>query len=120
MSTKIQITKLQQEGGQICKVWADNTDFKMGEVTAAKFTAACDGLRDAHNEVETKKLELTALINERESQANAVRDLIVRARSGFKSVYGLDSTQYQQAGGTRKSDRKRPVRRSIVELKKAA
>ena len=120
MSTKVQITRLQQEGAKIRKVWTDNTDFKMGEVTATKFTTACDVLRDAHNEVEAKKLELTALINERESQANAVRELIVRARSGFKSVYGTDSTQYEQAGGTRKSDRKRPVRKAPFEVKKAA
>lgn len=120
MSTKAEITKLQQDGTQIRKVWTDNSDYKMGEVTLAKFITACDALRDAHNEVEAKKLELTALINEREAQATAVGDLIVRARSGFKSVYGLDSTQYQQAGGTRKSDRKRPVRRSLTELKKAA
>ena len=44
----------------------------------------------------------------------------MRARSGFKSAYGLDSTQYEQAGGTRKSERKRPVRRAQSELKKAA
>jgi hypothetical protein len=120
MSTKAQITRLQQEGANICKVWTDNTDFKMGEVTVAKFTAACESLRDAQEAVEAKKLELTALINEREAQAGAVSELIVRARSGFKSVYGLDSTQYQQAGGTRKSDRKRPVRKAALEVKKAA
>lgn len=120
MITKSEITKLQQNGTKVCKVWTDNSDYKMGEVTLTKFTAACDTLRDAHNEVEAKKLELTALVNEREAQAKAVKDLLVRARSGFKSVYGLDSTQYEQAGGTRKSDRKRPVRRSRGELKKAA
>ena len=56
----------------------------------------------------------------RRYQASGVGELIVRARSGFKSVYGPDSTQYQQAGGTRKSDRKRPVRRAQTELKSAA
>ena len=120
MSTKLQITRLQAEGAKISKVWTDNADFKMGDVTAAKFTSACDALRDSHNEVEAKKLELTALVNERESAANTVRDLAVRARSGFKSVYGTDSTQYEQAGGTRKSDRKRPVRKAPFEVKKAA
>ena len=120
MITKTQIAKLQQEGSNICKVWTDNADFKMGEVTLAKFTSACNGLSDSHNAVEAKKLELTALINEREAQANVVQELTVRARSGFKSVYGLDSTQYEQAGGTRKSDRKRHVRRAQSELKKAA
>ena len=120
MSTKAQIVKLQQDATQISKVWTDNSDFKMGEVTLTKFTGACDALREAHTEVEAKKLELTALINEREAQASAVQELIVRARSGFKSVYGPDSTQYQQAGGTRKSDRKRPVRTAQTELKRAA
>ena len=120
MSTKSQISTVLQDGTNICKVWTDNADFKMGDVTLAKFTSACDQLRDAHNAVEAKKLELTGLINERETQADTVRELVVRARSGFKSVYGPDSTQYEQAGGTRKSERKRPVRRSPPDAKKAA
>ena len=120
MITKTQIAKLQQDGGNICKVWTGNADFKMGDVTLVKFNSACDQLREAHDDVVAKKLELTALINDRQTLATTVRELIVRARSGFKSVYGLDSTQYQQAGGTRKSDRKRPVRKAKLEVKKAA
>ena len=76
--------------------------------------------RTAHRTFAVALARAAGLFNEREAQANAVSELIVRARSGFKSVYGLDSTQYEQAGGTRKSDRKRPVRRSPLELKKAA
>jgi hypothetical protein len=92
----------------------------MGDVTLPKFTAACEQLRETNNAVESKKLELTGLINDREAQADSVRELVVRARSGFKSVYGPDSTQYEQAGGTRKSERKRPVRRAQSDARKAA
>ncbi|HWT01590.1 MAG TPA: hypothetical protein VN256_15190 [Pyrinomonadaceae bacterium] len=35
-------------------------------------------------------------------------NIIARARSGFRATYGPDSTQYEQAGGTRSSERKRP------------
>jgi hypothetical protein len=39
-------------------------------------------------------------------------DLISRARSGFRAAFGPDSTQYQQAGGTRRSKRK-PAKRKV-------
>jgi len=37
--------------------------------------------------------------------------LVTRARSGIRSVFGPDSTQYEQAGGTRTSERKTPTRK---------
>ena len=39
-------------------------------------------------------------------------DLVQRARAGFKAVYGPDSTQYEQAGGTRRSERASGLHRS--------
>jgi hypothetical protein len=45
---------------------------------------------------------------------------VTRARSGFRAVYGPDSTQYEQAGGTRSSERKKPVRKAVEPVKKAA
>jgi len=42
-------------------------------------------------------------------------------RKGVLAFFGPDSTQYAQAGGTRASERKKPVRSSEpVELPKAA
>ena len=40
-----------------------------------------------------------------------MRDLNERALDGVASKYGKNSNEYEQAGGTRKSERKRPVRK---------
>ena len=41
-----------------------------------------------------------------------IRDLSERMLAGVASKYGKDSNQYEMAGGTRKSERKRPVRKA--------
>jgi hypothetical protein len=41
----------------------------------------------------------------------ALRDLSERMMAGVASKYGKDSSQYEMAGGVRKSERKRPARK---------
>ena len=60
--------------------------------------------------------ELTGLINDRDSQGVGLNELVTRVRSGFRAVYGPDSTQYEQAGGTRLSERKKPSRKPKAEM----
>jgi hypothetical protein len=50
---------------------------------------------------------LTALVNELGDMTTETANIVTRARSGFRAIYGPDSTQYEQAGGTRSSDRRR-------------
>ena len=45
-----------------------------------------------------------------------LRDLNDRVLAGVAARYGRDSSAYEQAGGTRKSERKRPVRKQKVPL----
>jgi hypothetical protein len=88
-------------------------------LTLANFKAKCDGLQSSKDEVEAKRTELTAVINDRDSLATELKELCTRARSGFRATYGPDSTEYEQAGGKRASERKRPVRQR-GSLNKAA
>ena len=37
--------------------------------------------------------------------------LTTRARSGIRGFFGPDSDEYEQAGGTRTSERKKPTRK---------
>jgi hypothetical protein len=104
----------------IVNVWSTNSDFKLGEITLPKFKEASANLQEADSTVEAKRTELTALIIDRDSQAAALNEWVSRARSGFRAVYGPDSTQYQQAGGTRASERRKPVRRGSAPEQKAA
>ena len=47
--------------------------------------------------------------NELEALEKALGDKNVRMLAATKAQYGPDSTEYEQVGGTRRSDRKRPT-----------
>lgn len=112
MSTKRSAVDVLANSAQIATVWGDNQDFKLGALTLTDFQEVSDELRNLHQTVEAKRTELIGLISTRDDKANAVNDLVTRARSGFRATYGADSIQYEQAGGTRQSERKRPARKA--------
>ena len=96
---------------QIIRVWTDNDKFTMADVTLKNFKDLVADLRSSRDETEATKTQLTGLVNATNQKADAASGVVVRARSGFGSFFGRDSTQYEQAGGKRLSDRKRPVRK---------
>lgn len=59
--------------------------------------------------VETQLLDLR---NKRDALNLGMWDKVKRIRSGVKSIYGDDSSQFEMVGGTRLSDRKTPTRRA--------
>lgn len=97
---------------QIARVWTDNPTFALGDLTLAQFQTMITDLRSRRSETEDMRTRLTACINETNTQALAVSEAVTRARSGFRAFFGPDSTQYEQAGGTRRSERKRPTRKA--------
>jgi hypothetical protein len=112
MASKISADIVITQGNKIAKVWQDNPEFTMKDVTQEQFKSGLVGLESKDREIEAKRFELTGLINEREDQARILNEWITRARGGFRSFFGPNSNQYEQAGGTRSSERKRPTRRS--------
>jgi hypothetical protein len=96
---------------KIVNVWSENSTFSMGEVTAATFKEKITAVTEADLAVEAERQKLTALINARDAEIASLNQLVTRARSGMRSVFGPDSTQYEQAGGTRASERKSPLRK---------
>jgi hypothetical protein len=97
---------------KIVNVWTENPTFSMGEVTATTFRDKMTMLMDADLAVEAERQRLTALINTRDAEIASLNQMVTRARSGIRSVFGPDSTQYEQAGGTRASERKTPTRKA--------
>ncbi len=51
-------------------------------------------------------------LNELVSKEKALRALSERSLKGVGVRFGFDSNEYEMAGGTRKSERKRPVRKT--------
>ncbi len=50
-------------------------------------------------------------VNAREAARRDLRTVVKRVRALVKGTYGEDSTEYELVGGTRTSERKKPVRR---------
>jgi hypothetical protein len=61
---------------------------------------------DSHNQLLS---DLDQSQNELEVMEKALGEKNVRMLAATKAQYGPDRTEYEQVGGTRKSDRKRPV-----------
>jgi hypothetical protein len=114
MSTKYPADKILPEAAKIIDTWTANPDFKLGTLTLGDFTKKRDEAASANAVVETKRTDLSGLMNARDDKLGALHELNVRAHAGFKATYGADSSQYEQAGGTRTSERKPPTRKAKV------
>jgi hypothetical protein len=91
---------------KIVRVWEANPTFSLGEVTQAAFRAKLEGLRVLRGQTEEARRQLTNLSNRTGAAADELNALYTRALSGVRAVFGPDSTQYEEAGGTRASDRR--------------
>jgi hypothetical protein len=107
---------------KIIDTWKANTSFNLGSrLTLESFTQDRDQLTALDTAIESRRIELQGLINERNDLSKVLRGQITRARSGFRAVYGPDSTQYDQAGATRASERKaRAPRKAVLAAAKGA
>ena len=65
--------------------------------------------RDRASDLRT---QLTAAVNEANAAAKALEQKTMRARRGVGAAFGLNSTEYEQAGGTRTEDRARPTHKA--------
>ncbi|MCA1593968.1 MAG: hypothetical protein LC754_15215 [Acidobacteria bacterium] len=92
---------------KIVRVWEANPTFTLGEVTLAKFKAGLDDLRDSRTQTEEARRRVTELVNATNGKTEDVSGITTRALSGIRAVYGPDSSQYEEAGGTRSSERKK-------------
>ena len=113
MKTQIAPEGVIKNLDQLISVWTANDTFTMGtEVTLKKLKdtrAELDGCVKKFKELNREITETTDL---RDDCAALGNQLVVRTRKAVVGFFGLDSTQYSQAGGTRLSDRKRPVRKA--------
>jgi hypothetical protein len=111
MATKYPFDTVLPESEQIARVWAENPTFALGEVTLDSLQSKIKDAQEKRRQVETLRTQLTALTNDLNVQVSELAGITTRARSGFRAFYGPDSTQYEQAGGTRASERKRPSKK---------
>ena len=97
---------------QLIRVWTANPTLSVGDVTLPMFQTKVTTFRTTRAHTEDLRTQLTQSVNDGNAQADEILDLTVRGRGGAKAQFGRDSTQYEQLGGTRSSDRKPPKRKS--------
>ena len=111
MPTKVNPDKVKTDAETILRVWKDNTEFKLKDVTLETFDTDTSRLIKLLNDIAVKEQEMTPLRNERDDLALKLNEVCTRARSGIKGFFGPNSSQYEQVGGTRAVERKKPQRK---------
>ena len=116
MSANYSVNGIITASRKVIMTWADAAAFKFGQApddehTLASFTVAHDELEATVKTIATKETELKGLRSVRKDQAAAQRARLLRARQAIRVHFGADSAQYEQAGGTRASERKSGLHR---------
>ena len=99
---------------RIVRVWEANPTFSLGDLTLETFKAELETLRTQREQLEEARRQVTGLVNSTNEKGNKVNKNTTRALSGIRAVFGPDSTQYDEAGGTRSSE----IRRTRKSSKK--
>lgn len=111
MAKKVRIKKTLDEALSVKAVWEKIPDFKIGTISLDDFIAANGAAETVHKDHAAKGAELADAKADRDEKMRELDDLITRFKSGVRSLYGPDSVQYEQAGGTRSSLRRSPARK---------
>jgi len=80
------------------------------KITAEIFETAVNDLTEELDAYNGELAQLDERSNRLDANEQDLADLSQRVVAAVKGQYGPDSNEYEQVGGTRRSDRKRPVR----------
>lgn len=76
------------------------------------YTASVTSARQALDTYNSLLSQVDEAYNTLLAQEKSLRDMSERMLAGVAANFGKNSNQYEMAGGVRKSERKRPVRKS--------
>ncbi|HEY3403248.1 MAG TPA: hypothetical protein VGK59_07665 [Ohtaekwangia sp.] len=83
-------------------------------LTALNYEAAITDLRTKLNEYNTALSQVDALHNAMKESEKSLSELSERMLIGVAAKYGKNSSEYEKAGGVRKSERRKPVKKKAV------
>jgi hypothetical protein len=110
MSNNKSDNNLVTEAQCVLHFWEQHPELKLKDSTCAAFKLLQEAFRTTGDEVVAQENRLRLVLAERDAQSAEVKDVVTRLRSAVRGFYGPDSSEYHEVGGTRQSDRKRPVR----------
>jgi len=95
---------------RIAAVKSIDKAFDLGNgLTAATYEVAITNVKNAMDDYNTTLSTVDDKLNFLKEKETALRDWNERILVGVAAKYGKSSSQYEQAGGKRKPERKRPV-----------
>lgn len=97
---------IEADGDTLLRVWNDNQELSLGDVTREAFNTMMGEFRTARSGLENLRTQMTAAVNNVNERAKTIKGITVRGRAAARGQFGGNSTQYEQLGGTRTSDRK--------------
>jgi hypothetical protein len=115
MARRKRASKIGQAGQKRAtgiKSFAPTLDLGNG-TTMTAFDAAIKTLDDSVDDYNSTLSSLDGKLNTIVANERIVQDLSERMLSGVGSRYGKDSDEYEMAGGTRKSERRKPTKPKI-------
>ena len=80
-------------------------------LTVPNYEAQILALRDKLNTYNTALSTVDLLYNEMNALEDALKDVSERMLAGVAVKFGKNSNEYEMAGGTKKSERKRPTKK---------
>jgi len=83
-------------------------------LTLANFSQQIQSVRQKQDAYNQALSTVDTLYNDLLAAEKVLADLNERMLTGAAARYGKDSSEYEQAGGTRKSERKPPTRKATV------
>ncbi|MGC1377752.1 MAG: hypothetical protein WA821_16085 [Anaerolineales bacterium] len=86
--------------------------FKVGELTCAALESEVNEALGLQDQIDALEKQLTDLRNRRDTKAASIWEMVKRVRSTVKGLFGDNSSQYELVGGTRLSERKKPVKKT--------
>ena len=111
MSKKLYPTDTLKQAQDVLIAWEQiDPGLTLGPLKLEEVSAEIEAVHALKIKISDLKITLINLRNQRDEAVLAVWDKVKRVRSGIKGLYGDDSTQYEIAGGTRRSEKKKPRR----------
>lgn len=105
------IANLLQEASKIKEAME-----KIGEglpvgISIAELEVKINALKTSTKAVDAINAERTQMVNIKADDVKGLNEYLIIIRLAIKSLCGLDSSEYEMVGGTRASERKKPVRK---------
>jgi hypothetical protein len=114
MSKKLYPTDTLKRAHAILTAWNHiDPSLAFGRLTFESFSADVETALTLQQQIIGLQKQLLAMRNQRDAVHIDIWSKVKRARAGIKASYGDDSIQYEIAGGTRLSERKKPRRKSL-------